>query len=146
MARLSSYPNDHAPSLRNLKLLVVLLGVSNILIGAFSVYLLRGIDERYSDLINRTVPVLNDLRELMTNSLATMRATNPALLNGPETSRAASIAAMRTALATEQKFRTDFLAGTAFDNATAHRAGLQTLGAAFDLRVTNVIELYAAGK
>src|SRR5476649_1452827 len=101
MSRPSS-PNDQATTLRNLKLLVILLAASNVLVGAISVYLLRTVDRRYTELISRTVPALNDLRELMTDTITTMRATNPVLLEKAGATRPGLIENMRAALAIEQ--------------------------------------------
>src|SRR5882757_9818254 len=77
MARSVSNPSDQAATLRNLKVLVVLLVVSNIFVGVLGVYLLRLVDRRYSDLVTHTVPVLNDLQTLTAKSVAAMRGTNP---------------------------------------------------------------------
>lgn len=77
MSRPATHPSDHASSLRNLQLIVVVLVVSNILLGIMSVYLLRSVDRRYSELLGRSVPALNDLRELMSRTVEAMRATNP---------------------------------------------------------------------
>jgi hypothetical protein len=52
--------------------------------GTVSVTVLRSLDRRYTEVINRTVPVLNDLRALTAETFATFRAlgTN-ALFNAP---------------------------------------------------------------
>ncbi len=142
MSRLASSPNDQASTLRNLKLLVILLAASNILVGAISVYLLRAVDTRYSELIERTVPALNDLRELMTDTITTMRSTNPILLEKPGANRPGLMEAMHAALTTEQKFRTDLLTGAGLTHQPVDRSSLQKAGEAWENEVIGIIQLY----
>ena len=73
-----------------LKLLVVLLVLSNIGLGAFSFYLLREIDHTYSDLFDRSVPVLNDLQSLTAQAVGAMRNANAAQPTSGNVRRAAA--------------------------------------------------------
>src|SRR5205814_8803362 len=75
----SSSLHDQSSTLRQLKLLVVVLVLSNIGLGIFSFYLLRSVDRTYSDLIDRSVPVLNDLQTLTALAVRAMRGTHPTL-------------------------------------------------------------------
>ena len=71
--------NTHA-LLRQLKLLVVLLIISNIALGAFGFFFLRSIDQKYSALIDQSVPTLAALHKLTIKASEAMRSTNPTLL------------------------------------------------------------------
>jgi hypothetical protein len=76
----SHFPDrrDHASaSVRNLKLLLLVLLVSNVGLGLLSFFLLRSVDQRYTELLARTVPLLNDLQTLTAKSVNAMRGTNP---------------------------------------------------------------------
>jgi len=146
MARLPTYPNDHAPSLRNLKLLVVLLAVSNILVGAFSVYLLRGVDRRYSELINHTVPVLNDLQTLTAISVEAMRGTNPAFFDATADKIESAIKHGRDVLESDRALRNSLLAAEWLPDTAAKRTEFQQAGEAFTQSGDNVLKLFAAGK
>ncbi len=64
-------------SVRNLKLLLLVLLVSNVGLGVLSFSLLRSVDQRYTELLERTVPLLNDLQTLTAKSVNAMRGTNP---------------------------------------------------------------------
>ena len=145
MARPASHSNDHASSLRNLKLLVVVLAVSNILIGAFSVYLLRGVDERYSALVGQSVPALNDLRELMTDTVTAMRATNPRNFVGPSAKPAKSIQDAQQLVATEHKFRAATLLDSATTTNAEDRAAIKKFGDEFERISTEISKIYATG-
>jgi hypothetical protein len=101
----SSSISDQASSLRSLKRLVVLLVVSNLALGVFSVYLLRTVDRRYSELVDRSVPVLNDLQTLTALSANVMHRTGTVLLNAPAEKRAAMLRDARTALDQDRDLR-----------------------------------------
>lgn len=69
---------------RRLKILVGILVVSNLFLGCLSAYLLRTLDRNYSGLIDRGVPLLNEVRQLTKETvsmqrqvLATLLATEP---------------------------------------------------------------------
>jgi hypothetical protein len=63
MADNERVPDPHSSHensmLRQLKVLVILLLLSNIALGAFGFYFLRRIDQRYSSLIVQAVPAMN---------------------------------------------------------------------------------------
>jgi hypothetical protein len=146
MPQPASNPNAQASTLRNLKVLVVLLVFSNIFVGALSVYLLRAVDKRYTNLVNQAVPVLNDLREMMTDTVAAMSSTNPMIFDGSEANRPAEIKAMQEALATERQFRLNLLKNDNLTDEPADREALQKTGDAFGQALTEVAQLYVAGK
>lgn len=74
----SPHLTDQNSTVRQLKLLVLVLIVSNIGLGAFSFYLLRTMDRSYTELFERSVPVLNDLQTLTAKAMTAMRGTNAA--------------------------------------------------------------------
>src|ERR1051326_6106373 len=66
----SAYFDRSAGTIRRLKAIIVALLVSNVALGLFSAYLLRQTDRSYSELIDRDVPLLNDLQTLTALSAA----------------------------------------------------------------------------
>jgi hypothetical protein len=144
MARPSAPTHDQASSVRNLKLLVLLLAASNILIGAFSVYLLRGVDHRYSELVGHSVPALNDLRELMSDTVAAMRATNPRYFSGPGADPAQALQTARQRLAVEQKFRGGTLSDPATTGNTEDHEAIHKFGDEFERRAVEIAQSYGS--
>ena len=143
----SAYPGspDHAATLRRMNFLVVLLVLSNIATGLFSVYLLRKVDDRYTELIGQSVPALNDLRELMSDTVAAMRSTNPRNFVGASVKPAESQQAMRQRLAVEEMFRGEVLKASGFGVVPQDRAAIETTGAEFGRVAEELFRLYAAG-
>lgn len=143
----SAFPGspDHAATLRRMNFLVVLLVVSNIATGVFSVFLLRKVDARYTELIGQSVPALNDLRELMTDAVVAMRSTNPRHFTGAGAVPAEALQNARQRLATEQKFRTELLREHSFSDAPKDRAAIQANGEEFSRMSAELSRLYAAG-
>src|ERR1700747_2050028 len=84
-----------ASALRQLKLLVVLLILSNVAIGAFGFYSLRAIDRKYSTLIDQTVPALDELTRLTNSSVETMRSTNPTVYTESPDNRGEAVSRAR---------------------------------------------------
>ena len=77
-------PQDDRSILRQLKILVMLLLLSNVALGVFAFYFLRGIDRKYSTLIGDIVPTLNDLQGLTVSTNEAMHGTNPAFIPSAE--------------------------------------------------------------
>ena len=84
-----------ASMLRQLKLLVMVLIISNVALGAYGFYLLRTIDRNYSALIDQSVPILNRLQTLTAGASDAMRSTNPDLLTEDKLEPAVGRAAKR---------------------------------------------------
>jgi hypothetical protein len=143
----SAFPGspDHAATLRRMNFLVVLLVVSNIATGIFSVFLLRKVDARYTELIGQSVPALNDLRELMTDTVTAMRSTNPRFFVGAGAVPAEALQVTRQRLATEQRFRSELLKQHRFDEAPQDRAAIEAMGAEFARVAAELTRFYAAG-
>ncbi len=146
MARPVSSPNDQAATLRNLKVLVVLLVVSNILVGVLGVYLLRLVDQRYTDLVSHTVPVLNDLQTLTAKSVSAMRATYPGFFETPGVKRDAALQHGRTELGEESALRNKLLAAEWLPATSAKRKEFQQAGTAFTESGNIVLGLFSAGQ
>ncbi len=68
---------------RRFKLLIFVLLVSNIGVGSGAFYSLRLLDRKYSELVSRAVPSLNDLQTLTALAVDAMRQTNPNVLGAP---------------------------------------------------------------
>jgi hypothetical protein len=137
--------NEHAATLRQLKLLVVVLVLSNIGLGIFSFYILRRMDRQYSELISRSVPMLSDLQTLTTRAMAAMRATNPgrAPLTGE---RGGALATQgRLAVMQDQELRRKVLALESPTVTDRDRAELQTAGDEFSRRALDVIAQWSTG-
>ncbi len=60
--------------------LLVLLLVSNLTVGVLSLFFLRSINDRYAALIDKSVPLLNDLRGLTKNISMAQRSTLRAIV------------------------------------------------------------------
>jgi hypothetical protein len=146
MARSISPPGDQATTLRNLKVLVVLLVVSNILVGVLGVYLLRLVDRRYSELITLTVPVLNDLQTLTAKSVATMRSTNPIFFDNLGAQLESAIQRGQAQFDAERNLRAKLLAAQWLPASSAKRTEFQQAGDAFTRLGGEVLARYAAGQ
>src|SRR6266550_34403 len=90
--------DDGASTVRQLKILVYVLVLSNIALGALGFYFLRTIDRKYSSLIDQMVPTLNDLQTLTAVSVGAMRSTNSTLFAESPQSRAGMVHSARLAL------------------------------------------------
>jgi hypothetical protein len=141
-----SGPSAHASTLRRMNILVALLVVSNIATGIFSVYLLRKVDARYSDLIAHTVPVLNDLQTLTANSALVMRGTNPAKFAESAGQVELAVQRGRTAIETDRALRARLLQADWLPETTDKRKEFQSAGDAFSGQAEGILKLFAAGQ
>lgn len=141
----SSSFNDHSATVRQLKALVVVLVLSNIGLGVFAFYLLRAMDRQYSDLIGRSVPVLNSLQTLTARSMQAMRATNPVQFEGESARRGSLLQQAKAALEADRELRSEILKSD-WVGASAERAQLQAAGESFTKTGSDVIGHYAAGR
>ena len=139
-------PQDDASVLRQLKLLVFLLLLSNVALGLFAFYFLRGIDRKYSTLIGDTVPTLNDLQGLTVITSEAMHGTNPAFMQGSDESRATLVQRGREALEREREMRERVLSSPWFATNEVERQNLSQVGQAFDSAATSILDLLGAGK
>ena len=138
---------DQSSHVRRLRLTIVALIVSNILLGAVSVMLLRKLDARYTDLINRTVPTLNDLRSQTTDALAVFRTISSSTLHDlPEGRRQAALDLARAALAHERKDFATMLATPPFVDSPKFGGLLVKAAVPFEQGIDEFIRLYSEGK
>ena len=145
MTRLTSV-SDQTGSLRNLKRLVVLLVVSNIAMGIFGVYLLRAVDKRYSELLNRSVPVMNDLQGVTAQSAMAMISIGPTLFNAPAKTRADLLQRAQQAIKQDRDERTRVLANDRLPSFPEGSVALRQSGDAFTENSLAVLKLFADGK
>ena len=145
--RFQPRPRSPASTLRQLKLLVALLILSNVAIGAFGFYSLRAIDGKYSKLIDQTVPALDELERLTASSVETMRSTNPSLYTESANSRAEMVTRARAALAHNQDLCQHILRREwGLNSDQDERQSLRNAGDTFNRTAAQVIDLIAAGQ
>jgi hypothetical protein len=145
-AQMTLSTNPEARTVRQLKLLVMVLVFSNIALGGLSFYLLRDMDQRYSRLIGRSVPALNDLRELLADVTTAYRSSGRLLLAKDGTPRPEAAQRMRLALAQEKQFRAEVLQAPLWTEQAAARSGLEKNGAEFERIAADVSRLIAANR
>ena len=144
MARpVSTSLHDQTASLRQLKLLVIILVLSNIGLGVFSFYLLREVDRKYTNLISRSVHVLNDLQTLTAYSVEAMRGTNASLFEVPVDQRKDVIERARSGLEKEKALREQLLQDNWLKPDEKERIDFQKAGTAFGLSAGGVVAAFA---
>ena len=139
----SSSPHEQSATVRQLKLLVIVLVLSNVGLGVFSFYLLRTLDRRYTELFDHSVPVLNDLQTLTARAMQAMRATNPELFAAAE--RTAAVQRANVSLAEDRDLRARILR-TEWGGAEPRKAELRAAGEVFALLAAEVNGHHAAGR
>src|ERR1019366_4571292 len=142
----SSSLSDQASSLRNLKRLVVLLVVSNLALGVFSVYLLRLVDRNYSNLVGQAVPTVKSLREWRADVLMTHQAMGFRLFEVTEPKRAAALERARAALVHEKVLSDSMLARPELAVDPSLRDDLRQAAEAYGRVGAELVQLFAAGK
>lgn len=138
--------HDQTTTLRQLKVLVAVLVLSNIGLGLFSVYLLRTLDRSYSDLIDHSVPALSNLQTLTAASAEALRGTGPTLFSATGGQRPAVLQHARAALDRDRDLRLRLLGSESFSVAPDVRQELQAAGGAFRMSAVEVLNLVAAGQ
>lgn len=143
---MTSPRSEHVATLRQLKLLVLVLVLSNLGLGGFSFYLLRTIDRNYTELISGTVPLLNDLQTLTAKSVDAMRETGSALFNAPPAERAAAVQHSEIALAGDRRLRAAILNRPRQPALDSSLAALKAAGENFTGTAGEVVRQFAAGE
>lgn len=138
--------SDQTASLRNLKRLVAILVVSNIALGVFSVYQLRSVDRRYSELLDHGLPAMNDLQTLTAESVTAMRGTGPNLFSASAKNRLALLQSAQAALDRDRDFRNRLVRGEWLVSNPSGKAVFQKAGDEFTQVSLDVLRLAAAGK
>jgi hypothetical protein len=144
--RIFSEPEHEKSMLRQLKIIIVVLVLSNIALGGFGFYFLRAIDRKYSDLIDRAVPTLNDMQTLTAVSMKAMRTTDPTLFGESPESRSRGIQAARVALERDRDLRMSILKREWLSRDTEERVDFQSAGEVFSRAAAEVIDLLESGR
>jgi hypothetical protein len=144
--RVFSEPEHDKSILRQLKIVIVLLVLSNIALGGFSFYFLRAIDRKYSDLIDRAVPTLNDMQTLTAVIGDAMRSTNPVLFGETSQSRTEGAQKARVAIERDRDLRDGILRRQWLTRDTDERVDFQNAGEEFTRAAAGVIGLLEAGQ
>jgi len=142
----TSTTSEQTASVRNLKRVIVALILSNLGLGLFSVYLLRAMDRRYSELLNRSVPALNDLQTLTAQAVAVMRGTGPTLLNGPVNDGQALVQSAQDALKRDRELRNRLLGEEWMASTPDGKEDFQKAGDEFTQTSSEVLKLFSEGK
>lgn len=146
MARSASTDRwDQVSAVRALKLLVGVLVLSNIGLGLFSFFLLQAADQRYNSLIERTIPLLNDLQTLTARSVEAMRGTNPVLFDGAPGGRSAAVVRGQAALERDHVLRARILHHEWPENLPGGREEFIAAGADFTRLCGETLALHATG-
>ena len=137
--------SNRASTLRQLKILVAILIVSNIALGAFGFYFLRATDRKYSELIGRAVPTLNDMQTLTATAMDAMRSTNPTLFGG--SANLAEIAQRaRLALERDRALRNAIVKRALLSDDAKDRIDFIQAGDRFNEKAAELIPLLESGK
>jgi len=126
-------------ALRRLRLLGVVLALSNLLLGGVSVYLLRQVDADYSRLIDDSVPLINEIRLMGKDGGNVFRSVIAGLVTSDPRKCAAAVARARTSLELEHAMRQKVQAAKIFSDRPAIAADLRSAGDAFELTVTALL-------
>jgi hypothetical protein len=137
--------HDQSATLRQLKMLVVLLVISNVGLGVFAFYLLRSTDARYSEVLSRSIPALSDLRGVSFRLTDLMRSTSLPLLTSTEEQRPQAIHRAQAAIATDRELREKLLLETWLVGLGGNRYAIQHAGDKVDAIATRVIEIVQTG-
>jgi Four helix bundle sensory module for signal transduction len=138
-------PDSEMPVVRQLKLLVGILVISNIALGIYGFYFLRAIDRKYSTLIEQAVPTMNDLQELTAVTMRAMRTTNPILFGDSPQVRSEMSKRARSALQRDRDLRGQLLGRQWLPQEADERLGLERTGDAFSKAADEVVDLLESG-
>ena len=146
MAIRSHTSEDPRSIIRQLKILVALLIISNIALGVFGFWLLRNIDRNYSALIDQSVPTLTRLQNLTAAASETMRSTNPVLLDHPDAQPSEIARAARDTIGHDTELRQELLSRDWVKNAQSGQTDIRAAGEAFDRAAADTVQLLEANQ
>jgi hypothetical protein len=128
-----------------LKIALLLLVVSNIATAVFSWHAIRSVDREYSDLLERSVPVINDIQTLTAYSAKAMRRTNPVFFGRAVAPGGGDVFALaKDAIEADRLLRESLLSKPWLPSTDAKRAEFEASGRAFTQVSNRVLELFAA--
>jgi len=129
-------------STRPWQIAVLILVVSNLALGCFSVYLLRRIDRTYSSLITGAVPLLNALQTLTAQTIDTMRRTGSGLTATSAPDRDLAVTSALQAIASDHRLRSETLRLIWTPSLQTAQTELATAGDVFSTAATQVVERF----
>ena len=132
-------------ALRQLKIAVIVLIISNVGLGIFGVYLLHAVDRKYFTLISETVPSINELQTLTAWSIDAMRGTNPLLFKESTGDAALKVRQARDTTEHERDLRSRVLRRQLLLLTPVERAELEGAGDAFTSESLAVVQLFESG-
>lgn len=137
---------EQSATARQLKVLVVVLVLSNLGLGLFSVYLLRSIERSYTGVIDRSVPVLADLNDITAAVAGAHRLSGPtALLNQPASARPAALEKARSARLRQRQLFEALVERGQLDAASPAVAALRRAHDGFGSRMDELLVLVERG-
>ena len=139
-------PLDQRALIGRLKLCVALLVGLCVLFGALCAYLLRSLDRNYADLIDHSVPVINELRALNKQALSAQRGILASLVRVNEPGREDALKGIRVAIAADRKIRARILLQSILQDGSKHALILNHTGEDYDQAATDVVNLLAQGR
>jgi len=122
-----------------LRTLCVVLALSNVLLGLFSASLLRRINREYSDLIDRSVPVLNEIRIVDKNASALYQAVIAGLVTPDPVKCEKALVRTRYYLERSPVDRSIVLAADILRQRPAMAAELRNSGEAYDKAIAEIL-------
>lgn len=138
-------PHDQSSTLRQLKLLVLVLVISNVGLGSFCFYLIRAMDRNYSELLDHSIPILNDLQTLTAMASGAMRVTNASFYGDSAEQRAAAVAQARRRMQDDISLRGRLLKAEWAGAGSRSREELHTAGDRFSGLIRDLVAHYATG-
>jgi hypothetical protein len=136
----------HRSPVRQLKMLVVILILSNVALGSFGFYFLRALDRKYSSLITQTVPVMGELERVAASGVQVMRGTNPAVYQRSSQDQAQMISRAREDLARDSELSNQLVENDSLSFDSADRINFRDAAETFHNQAAQVIDLLVAGK
>lgn len=127
-------------TLQRLKLLAIVLVLSNFFLGLFSVYLIRRVDRDYSVLIDESVPVLHQLRAAGRENGRAFRGVIKALVTSDAAKCAAAIDEAKDSLRRGERLRSQVLASDALLREPALAREYAESGEACDRTVRDIVQ------
>jgi hypothetical protein len=126
-----------------MRVIVWVLVASNVVLGVFSVYSLREADRRYAELIDRSVPVMNDLQTLTARAAQAMAGTNLGRL--VRDGKSDGIGVAKAVLTDEAEFRQQVLRAQWVSDDPSQRQPIRITGEAFTAAADAVLALVRGG-
>lgn len=120
--------------------LMIGLLISNLVVGGLSLYFLHAVDERYSSLLDRSVPVLNDLRTLTRELSAVQRLARRTV--DPDNEPAwAELPPQMKSISRQARSHADGISTTEPFRNTRHATALGRMSHEYDERVDQFLAL-----